>query len=96
MTDKECGYLIDVTNKHESICDEILEVLYIKHDRIPRRKDVINEIEMLRAEKDLKESDQKFLQLLITASVWFCKVPFSEYLQLWTYERHIPYKKAEV
>ncbi len=93
---KELYRLIDDTNRNENVCDDVLEVLYHKHGRVPKRRDLSKEIEFLKSQSELKEVDKMFLQLLITAIVWFYKVPFGEYLELWTLERHIPYEKARV
>ena len=84
---------IDRINKMESICDEVLTVMYFKYQRVPKRNELINEMNMLKKQKELKECDRVFLEMLITANNWFVGVSLNEYLDLWAYDRHIPYER---
>jgi len=92
----ELNRTISVTNHNESICDEVLEVLYYKHGRVPKQKDLHDEMQFLKSKDDLKAADKKFLKLLTITFTWMLKVTVGEYLEIWTYERNIPYKRVRV
>jgi len=93
MTTAALNSYIDNVIKIEAICDEVLEVLYYKHGTVPRNKHIRDEIEMLRSKDKLLKADELFLDMLVKTRFWFVKVPTNEYLEMWTYERNLPYER---
>jgi len=96
MKIEELNRTISVTNYNESVCDEVFEVLYYKYNRVPKKKDLFNEMQFLKSKDNLKAADRKFLKLLTITFTWMLKVTVGEYLEIWTYERNIPYKRVRV
>jgi len=87
---------IDSVNYMEQITDDVLDTLYFKYGHVPKKKYLVNEIKLLKSQKELKKVDQMFLDLLTTALNWIFKVPMDDYLELWTYERNLPYKRVRI
>jgi len=92
LTKKELNTLIDSTNRIEQICDDTLEVLYYKYNKIPKIRQIKEEMALLEG-KELKLIDQLFYKNLKVTYVHMYKVPILEYLELWCYERNIPYTR---
>jgi hypothetical protein len=85
---------IDIIKNHEDACDEVLTVLYNKFQRLPRRSEIIREYEFLNAKDNLLKSDEMFKNLLFDSINWLKKIGLKTYLDLWTFENHIPYKEV--
>ena len=86
--------MIENTNRNEEVVDMVLEVIYDKYKKLPKMVFIEREIKLLKGEK-LKLIDEIFLDHLIKAKSWLQRVTMIEYLDLWTYERHIPYERRK-
>jgi len=91
QTQADVNHFIDLTHRVESICDDTLEVLYHKYDKVPSHKIILAEIDFLSG-KELRLVDELFLANLKTTFTHVFMIGMKEYLSLWTLERHIPYK----
>lgn len=86
---------IERRNQIETTCDEVLDVMYNKLNRIPTSAELIKKMKTMKKDKNLNEEDRIFLAKLITANRWFVTVSLGVYLIEWTDERNIPYEYKE-
>ncbi len=94
MNVKELNNLIEANKRSEEICDDVLDILYYKHGRVPTKNDVRSELTILQSKKDLKSADKLFFKSVKDAWSYFGFLKISTYIESWCTRRHLEYKRG--